>query len=248
MSFSVLRLCEIEDISLLQTEIDSIVQNTWPTFLLHDTTLIKYFEELMHIFPKYQFCVQENGIIVGIGNCLPLSWTGNIKKLPDAGWSWALEKGINDNRDDIPANTLAALSITVNPTCQGRGISTLIIKEIKKMAKTDKLSKIIVPIRPTQKDRYPLTPINEYIAWERKDGQAFDPWIRIHQRLGAKVVKICLESMRVTGTIAEWERWTQMKFFDSAKYIVPGALNPIDINVEKDIGEYVEPNVWMVYE
>jgi hypothetical protein len=30
--------------------------------------------------------------------------------------------------------------------------------------------------------------------------------------------------------------------------VVTGALNPIEINVEKDEGVYIEPNVWIVHE
>ena len=30
--------------------------------------------------------------------------------------------------------------------------------------------------------------------------------------------------------------------------IVPGALNPIYMNLDKDEGTYIEPNVWIVHE
>ena len=36
-----------------------------------------------------------------------------------------------------------------------------------------------------------------------------------------------------------------LTFPDSGEYIVPGALNPISADVERDEAEYVEPNVWM---
>jgi hypothetical protein len=51
----------------------------------------------------------------------------------------------------------------------------------------------------------------------------------------------------VTGTVAEWEEWTEMAFPESGAYVVSGALVPIEIDRERDEGVYVEPNVWMVH-
>jgi hypothetical protein len=39
-----------------------------------------------------------------------------------------------------------------------------------------------------------------------------------------------------------------MKFPQSGKYVVTGALNPIEMSLERDEGVYVEPNVWIVHE
>ncbi len=54
--------------------------------------------------------------------------------------------------------------------------------------------------------------------------------------------------MYIPGTIKEWEEWTGLKFFPSGKYIVEDALNPILINKDMNLGEYIEPNVWVVHE
>ena len=51
--------------------------------------------------------------------------------------------------------------------------------------------------------------------------------------------------MVITGTVAEWEEWTHMRFPKSGRYVVPGALEPVVIDRENDLGRYVEPNVWM---
>lgn len=39
-----------------------------------------------------------------------------------------------------------------------------------------------------------------------------------------------------------------MRFPESGEYIVEGALVPVEMDVERDRGTYVEPNVWMVHE
>lgn len=51
--------------------------------------------------------------------------------------------------------------------------------------------------------------------------------------------------MVVTGTVAAWEAWTEMRFPESGAYVVPGALVPVTIDHRRDRGQYVEPNVWM---
>jgi hypothetical protein len=51
--------------------------------------------------------------------------------------------------------------------------------------------------------------------------------------------------MVITGSLAEWEQWTKMRFPESGAYVVPGALQPVMIDCEKDLGRYEDPNVWM---
>jgi hypothetical protein len=67
-------------------------------------------------------------------------------------------------------------------------------------------------------------------------------------RVGAKTIKVCHESKTIRGTCGEWEEWTGMKLPQTDSYIVPGALNPIEMALEKDEGLYIEPNVWIVHE
>ena len=39
-----------------------------------------------------------------------------------------------------------------------------------------------------------------------------------------------------------------MQFPQNGRYIIEGALNPIEIKLEQDEGIYIEPNVWIVHE
>ena len=98
-------------------------------------------------------------------------------------------------------------------------------------------------MRPTWKERYPLIPMERYVRWTRQDGLAFDPWIRLHARLGAEQLEVCPASLRVEGTREEWEAWAGMPFPADGRYAVPGALVPVEFAGGR--GEYVEPNVWM---
>jgi hypothetical protein len=89
--------------------------------------------------------------------------------------------------------------------------------------------------------------MDRYVRWRQgtPDDAPFDPWLRTHWRLGARILSVAQESMLITGTVTEWEDCTQMRFPESGHYVVPGALEPIVIDTERDLGRYVEPNVWM---
>jgi hypothetical protein len=90
-----------------------------------------------------------------------------------------------------------------------------------------------------------VTPIERYARWQRSDGAPFDPWLRVHWRLGAEYLKTAPKATIITGTVAEWEDWTGMSFPESGEYVVPGALQPITINREQDVGTYPDPNIWI---
>jgi hypothetical protein len=51
--------------------------------------------------------------------------------------------------------------------------------------------------------------------------------------------------MVVTAPVAQWERWTGLPLPGSGRYVVPGALVPVEVDVERDEGRYQEPNVWV---
>jgi hypothetical protein len=107
------------------------------------------------------------------------------------------------------------------------------------------LGSLIGPVRPTLKAAYPLAPMERYVRWTTPDGAPLDPWIRTHWRLGAEIVRVVPRALVITGTVAQWEEWTAMRFPDTGPYIVPGALQPVTIDRERDEGRYEDPNVWM---
>ena len=51
----------------------------------------------------------------------------------------------------------------------------------------------------------------------------------------------------ITGTVAEWEEWTNLPLPESGAYVFPGGLATVEIDRERDGGRYWEPNVWMIH-
>jgi hypothetical protein len=72
--------------------------------------------------------------------------------------------------------------------------------------------------------------------------------MRVHVRLGARILKAEAESLVITGTVAEWEEWTGMEFPASGEFTFPAGLAPVTIDRDADLGRYWEPNVWMAHD
>jgi len=231
-----------------QNEIHSeLTSKIWPEFMYHDTISNKYCKYLFTHFLSFQFAYVLDKTTIGIVNSIPLRWDKDFNELPDEGFDWALKKGINDYHNNVKPNLLIGLQISVNKDYQGRGLSTLLLKSMKEIAKKNNFKHLVIPIRPTSKSDYPLISINDYVTWKRDDNLAFDLWLRVHMRNGCEILRVCKRSMKIKGTVQEWERWANQKYPGDGDYIVARALTPISIDTKKNIGEYIEPNVWILY-
>ena len=229
--------------------ISHVSEQVWPEFMFHDPISDEHWDGLFDHFPDFQFALldEATGEVAGIGNSVPLNWQGALDDLPDEGWDWAMIKSARDYNEGVIPNLLCGIQIAIPPNFQGRGLSKILLGEMIAVARSKGLPTIIIPVRPSMKAQYPLTDINRYIQWKTDEDLPFDPWLRVHVRNGGSILKPCTLAMRIPGTIADWEEWTDMRFFESGEYIVPGALSPVDIDVDADLGVYIEPNVWVIH-
>ena len=230
-----------------QPHIASLQAGIWPEFLYHDPILNRLFDRVIQEDAEYQFYAwdEERQEVVGGGNAVPAFWDGEVESLPEGGVDAVVESRFADGAPE--PNVLCALQIVIAPEARAQGLSSRMIKRMAEIGRDHGLDKLIAPVRPNLKDRYPLSPMERYVEWRREDGSHVDPWLRTHERLGAPIVKVATESMRIPGTVAQWEEWTEMALPESASYVVPGALVPVEIDRERDEGLYIEPNVWMVH-
>jgi GNAT superfamily N-acetyltransferase len=230
-----------------QPHIASLEQGLWPEFMYHDAVLERLFGRVIEEYARFQFYAwdDEGEEVVGVGNAIPATWDGQVETLLDRGVDGIVEGRFGDDAPD--PNVLCALQILIAPERRGQALSSRMIQRMAEIGRAHGLDTLIAPVRPNLKHSYPLTPIERYIEWRLPDGQLLDPWLRTHERLGAEIAKVAPESMRVPGTVAQWEEWTGLAFPESGSYVVPGALVPVEIDRERDEGLYVEPNVWMVH-
>ena len=220
----------------------------WPEYNLHGDVISIRWVRLFDDLPEYQlFALSDDDEVLSESNAAPWSWDGTPTHLPH-GIDAALTDALECLDGSRPANTLCTLATVVKPEARGVGLSRVMLEAMSELARHHGFGHVVAPVRPSFKDRYPLTPIERYVTWRRPDGLLFDPWMRTHERLGAVVGPPLPYSLRITGTVAEWERWTGMVFPDSGRYVIPRGLDVVQIDRSRDLGRYWEPNVWMITE
>ena len=207
----------------------------WPPFMDQDQVVQAFWPRLYEVYADFQLWVLDGKRTVAYACTLPVRWDG----IPEPrGLDWAMTNGVAGDPSD-----LCAIVVGVLPEYRGQGLSATLLRRMAGPASAHGLDCMIAPLRPTWKERYPLTPIDRYILWRREDGLPYDPWLRTHERLGAEILDLAPRSMCVTGSREEWEEWTGLQFPEDGDYVVPGALVPV--RFEGGRGTYVEPNVWM---
>ena len=226
-------------------ELQEMGRNAWPEFLHHGN--IHNWKALFDAFSRFQILLcGSNGELVGVGHTVPIVWNGTPPDLPQ-NMDAVILRALEAQKNGVTPTTLSALAVIVHPQHQRKGYSAQILQAMRELASQSGCASLIAPVRPVLKSSYPLTPFDRYLEWKRDDGLPFDPWLRVHAKLGAEVLKVIPEGVLVEGTVSEWESWTGLRFPDSGSYTVAGALQPVEIDTRQDLGRYADPGVWMLH-
>jgi GNAT superfamily N-acetyltransferase len=216
----------------------------WPAWL-STVALRTYWTDIYRgPLAAFQTIAMDGATVVGLANSAPF-YLPPGSPLPDKGWDAVLEWAVQGAQSGRAANTLTALSVAIRPSQRGTGLAQRLLEAMKLPANAAGLSRMVAPVRPTLKALYPLQDFATYCAWRRTDGTPFDPWLRTHEALGAKVIGPAMQSQTITGTLEQWQRWTGMRFPASGRFAIPGALAPLDMDLKADLGVCLEPNLWM---
>src|SRR4051794_33063871 len=220
----------------------------WPEYNLHGDVFDDWWTPLLEELPDYQFALYDESAdaVLAEAHTGPLTWDGHDGTLPDS-IDAALEQAVAGRRAGRAADTLCALAAEVAPDARQRGLAADLLAGMRELAGRHGLRRLVAPVRPSWKERYPLAPIEHYVRWRREDGQLLDPWMRLHERLGARVATPLPQSMLITGTVAEWEAWTGLALPESGAYVFPHGLAPLTVDREDDRCVYWEPNVWIIH-
>ncbi len=223
---------------------EQTLNDVWPEYNDHGNHTGSYFSSLYPRFPHLQcvFVDQRTGRFIARGRTIPFRWDGTLDDL-QGGIDSVGQRAISDPKEP---NTLSALAAEVALDFQGSGLSRLVIQSMALMAAAAGLSPLVAPVRPSWKDRYPLTDIERYASWRREDGLLFDPWLRVHERLGASILRTEPRSLEIFAPVSDWTAWTGLLFPEDGEYVFPNGLAPL--TVTDGVGHYWEPNVWMLHE
>jgi hypothetical protein len=230
----------------LEEEFERLSDAAWPRFLRQQDELGygQYWPLLFTAWADWQLLiVDELGPTIAGTHAVPLVWNG-VDDLPTS-IADILARAKADHDAGRTPTALCALAAMVDARFRGKGMSAVAVRAMADLARAHRLRALIAPVRPAEKNRYPLTPMERYVHWTNEDGLPLDPWIRVHARLGAEILGVLPRSLVIVGTVENWERWTDMRFPDSGPYVVPGALQPVVIDRQADEGRYEDPNVWM---
>lgn len=202
---------------------------------------------LRHWARYFLIALDDDGVPIARALSVPLTYPAEDRReLPEHGWDEAIQWAAQDLMDGRAPDTLCALEVVVAPKMRGTGLSTPMLKALKARAAETGLKRLIVSVRPIGKEDEPDVPMAEYAVRRREDGLFADRWLRTHERLGARMIKVCPFAVTISGSIEDWRKWTGVKLADGDN-VIPGGIAPVHANLERDCGVYVEANVWMVH-
>jgi hypothetical protein len=132
----------------------------------------------------------DQGEPVGVGFWCPYKWNGAVSSIAMLdGWPGIVKSFLADPDDHCRnLNSTIGLFICVRSDKRQAGLSSQILGAMKEESKKIGAKQMLIPSLPVRKYLYPLTHIDRYASWKRKDGEPFEPWLRIHCRLGARVL------------------------------------------------------------
>lgn len=223
---------------------EGLFRDVWPEYNQHGNHTPVYFGSLVPRFADFQvlFVDRRSSEVVARGRTIPFHWDGTLEDLPDG----IDALGLRAVKEREAPTTLSALAAEIGLSYQRSGLCSLLIAAMVGVARSYGLDRLVAPVRPSHKDRYPLTPIERYAQWLREDGLPFDPWMRVHARMNARILRAEPRSMHIVAPVEDWEAWTGMGFPEDGDYVFPGGLAPL--HMSNGSGGYWEPNVWMAHD
>lgn len=228
----------------LDDEVRAITHQRWPEYIYHDAIGREFGGRIFDYIRQFTIRVLKDGRVIASGWGVPFVWDGVPEDLPE-GWRAVLRQSFMELEQGVTQNAFSCMEVAVAPSFDRQGVAGVVLRALVARAEGAGLNRVVAPLRPTLKPKYPLVGMAAYAQWTRDDGLSIDPWIRTHQRLGAKILQVAPDSMVIEGTVAEWEQWAGMAFPASGTYVVPGALNLVEVDREADIAIYREENLWV---
>jgi GNAT superfamily N-acetyltransferase len=226
-------------------QMDALFAEGFPAFIAADQEVKRHIGRVRELFEALDIIlVDEDDEPVATGWGVPISWSGEVAELPTS-FADCLRRAVELSDASQAADTFVICGGVVHPAHKGTGAAQELVRALCETAESSGLPRVVAPLRPTRKHLYPLFDIDSYAGWVREDGLPWDPWLRLHVRLGGQVVGLLPNAQTMTGTVAQWEEWTGLAMPASGTYVIPNGLSPLHIDIARDVGTYVEPNIWV---
>ena len=233
-----------------QAQWEALFAGSWPPYVDADRTAAAALPAVSEAFAHLQVALTRPGDedredqLVGAAWGVPIAWDGDPTTLP-RGYSDALVRSLADREAASSCDALVVCAAQVHPGHARSGVASQLLSHLMTVAQGAGLHRVVAPLRLTAKHLHPRVPVEEYVRWRRPDGEAHDPWLRTHERMGARVVATTPASQHFEGTVEQWRAWTGLALETSGEHVVPGALAPLRVDLASGTAELLEPGAWV---
>lgn len=193
--------------------------------------------------PMLWVVAELGGRLVGTADGCRMHWDGDPAHLPAGGWQQVLEQAPEALDQDAPWG--CALGTSILPQVRGMQLSGRLLQGLVAQAQLAGLRGLLAPARPTARARMPHLPIADYARVRLPDGRHFDPWLRVHERIGGRIIASCSPSMQVTAPINDWERWLGEPLPLTGRLLITGAIGYLEL--DEGLGTLTEDSVWVLH-
>ncbi len=220
------------------------MRERFPEFIFHDAIPPRYIGRVEAYFARFSVLVLDSDKVVAGGWGVPFDWDGTVLDLPD-GYDSTLVRAVDGDEQGRVATAFSFMAAAVATSTDRRGLASLVLTELTRRAVDDGLGRVLAPLRPTWKHRYPMVSMAEYAPQGVGASGSMGRWTIRRRATTSSIVAPARRSMVIEGTVAEWEQWTAMLFPVTGDYVVPEALGLVHIDRARDWGRYVEENLWV---
>ncbi|MEX2504577.1 MAG: hypothetical protein WD378_06980 [Egicoccus sp.] len=195
--------------------------------------------------PRTQFVgLDGDGAPLVIVRGVALRWDGTSVGAP-AGGAGDVVEAAEAAADAGLADTLAVLDVRVRADRRGRGTGRRVLAELSGLASGAGLERVLVLVRPHAKRHHPLVPFARYVAATDGAGRPLDGWLAAAWDAGLHPVLAVDRSLRARAPLDDFVGWYGRAFPTSGPYLLPGAIKPAVVELERAEGRYREPHLWM---
>lgn len=183
-----------------------------------------------------------------------INWNGDVKTLPS--WDAVAGEPTTYENTYMPfGNTLAMMSMNVNPDNIGEGYARTLIDKSKELAIKLNIDYLIGSFRPNEFGKYKLEHKEEnidfitYCALTRSDGLPIDGWLRNLTRNGMQPLVVDTNAMVIPILIEVFEEYKQTykpnKWHEITQNIWEcGEVGAWKVDNSSGIATYRESNLW----
>jgi len=224
--------------------ITALVEATWPAFITRSPSPLVDRWRRSALSPRLQCLLRDlDGQPIAAISAVTVPDPGPLDALPEAGWDWAVAAAAPLERSEV----MIGLSVSIAPTHQGRGLAYEALAQMCRVRDALGLERLLIPVRPTWKNRHPREPMARYCQRLNAEGLPEDPWLRVHARVGGRILAPCERSMTLEGSLEQWREWTGLPLRTDGEHTAPGLLAPLSVDLAAGVGRYIEPNVWVAH-